>query len=84
LGSGRLPGADWFRLLGLLHLHDLLDGVAYGIEINLTAAAGTLLADKGLMETPFASVITVTPLWHVHLPYRQRKTAALVRDKVSI
>ena len=46
----------------LLHLDDLLDSIAHGIEINLTAAADTLLADKGLIETPFASVIAVTPL----------------------
>ncbi len=64
MGSGRLPGADWFRLLDLLHLDDLLDGVAYGIKVNLTAAADTLLADKGFIEAPFASVITVTPLQH--------------------
>jgi len=44
-GLSRLPGADWFRLLGLLYLDDLLDGVAYGIQINLTAAAETFLAD---------------------------------------
>jgi hypothetical protein len=62
LDSGRLPGADWFWLSDLLHLDDLLNGVTHGIEINLAAAANTLLADKGLIETPFAPVITVSPL----------------------
>ena len=49
MDSGRLPGADRFWLPGLLHLDDLLDGAAHGIEINLTTAANTLLADKGLI-----------------------------------
>lgn len=62
MDSGRLSGADRFRLPDLLHLDDLLDSIAHGIEINLTAAADTLLADKGLIETPFASVVAVTPL----------------------
>jgi hypothetical protein len=62
LGLGRLPSADWFRLPVLLYLDDLLDGVTYGIQINLTATAETLLADKGFIETPFASMVAVTPL----------------------